>query len=204
MLLETDPIERITPAGCAPQSGTEHDVDVLVLATGFKVFDSGNLPKYPVTGRGGVDLEQWWDENRYQAYEGVSVPGFPNYFTMFGPYGYNGASYFNLIETQSRHIVRCPRPRALARTRRLIEVTRRGERPLLRGDAPQARPPDLLAGELRLGEQLLLRPARRRAAPAEPRRSRRCGARGGSRSATTGLERAPAASPAPALASSAI
>jgi cation diffusion facilitator CzcD-associated flavoprotein CzcO len=29
----------------------------------------------------------------YQAYEGVSVPGFPNYFTMFGPYGYNGSSY---------------------------------------------------------------------------------------------------------------
>ncbi len=28
------------------------------------------------------------------------MPGFPNYFTMFGPYGYNGSSYFNLVETQ--------------------------------------------------------------------------------------------------------
>ena len=106
MLLETDPIERITATGIRTASGTDHDFDVLVLATGFKVFDSGNFPKYPVTGRGGADLERWWAEHRYQAYEGVSVPEFPNYFLMFGPYGYNGASYFNLVETQSRHIVR--------------------------------------------------------------------------------------------------
>lgn len=105
--LETDPIQRITEEGVLTQSGAEHRVDVLILATGFKVFDPGNFPKYPVKGRNGVDLEQWWNDNRYQAYEGVSVPGFPNYFTMFGPYGYNGSSYFNLIETQARHIVRC-------------------------------------------------------------------------------------------------
>jgi cyclohexanone monooxygenase len=42
-----------------------------------------------------------------QAYEGVSVPGFPNMFTVFGPYGYVGSSYFALIEAQTRHIVRC-------------------------------------------------------------------------------------------------
>lgn len=105
--LETDPIARITADGVLTQAGTEHEVDVLVLATGFKVFDRGNFPKYPVKGRDGTDLEHWWNEHRYQAYEGVSVPGFPNYFTMFGPYGYNGSSYFNLIETQARHIVRC-------------------------------------------------------------------------------------------------
>ncbi len=107
--LETDPIDRITAGSVVTEPGTEHQIDVLVLATGFKVFDPGNFPKYPVTGRGGVDLEQWWAQNRYQAYEGVSVPGFPNYFTMFGPYGYNGSSYFNLIETQARHITRALR-----------------------------------------------------------------------------------------------
>jgi cation diffusion facilitator CzcD-associated flavoprotein CzcO len=96
VLLETDPIAQITADGVVTQSGTVHDVDVLILATGFKVFDPGNFPKYPVTGRAGRagrDLERYWEENRYQAYEGVSVPGFPNYFTMFGPYGYNGSSY---------------------------------------------------------------------------------------------------------------
>ena len=89
------------------EDGTEHPIDVLVLATGFKVFDAGNMPAYPVSGRQGIDLQSFWDENRHQAYEGISVPGFPNYFTMFGPYGYNGSSYFNLVETQARHIVRC-------------------------------------------------------------------------------------------------
>lgn len=123
VLLETDPIERITPGGIQTTTGTEHEIDVLVLATGFKVFDSGNFPKYPVTGRDGVDLEQWWGENRYQAYEGVSVPGFPNYFLMFGPYGYNGASYFNLVETQSRHIARIlAHSRAEGAT--LVEISR--------------------------------------------------------------------------------
>ena len=104
--LETTPIKRINAHSITTTDGTEHPVDVLVLATGFKVFDPGNLPPYPVKGRGGADLEAFWKENRYQAYEGISVPGFPSYFTMFGPYGYNGSSYFNLVETQSRHIVR--------------------------------------------------------------------------------------------------
>ncbi len=121
--LETTPIARITPAGIVTADGAEHPVDVLVLATGFKVFDPGNFPKFPVTGRDGVDLEQWWGENRYQAYEGVSVPGFPNYFTVFGPYGYNGSSYFNLIETQARHITRCLR-HASDSAATAIEVTR--------------------------------------------------------------------------------
>ncbi len=104
--LETTPIQRITATGVVTTDGVEHPVDVLVTATGFKVFDPGNMPAYPVAGRGGADLYSYWDEHRYQAYEGVSVPGYPNYFTMFGPYGYNGSSYFNLVETQARHIVR--------------------------------------------------------------------------------------------------
>jgi cation diffusion facilitator CzcD-associated flavoprotein CzcO len=105
--LETTPIERIGSRGVVCADGTEHAADILVLATGFKVFDRGNFPKYPVAGRKGRDLEGWWDANRYQAYEGLTVPGFPNLFMVFGPYGYNGASYFTLIETQARHIVRC-------------------------------------------------------------------------------------------------
>ena len=121
--LETEAIERISSSGIVTQGGREHPLDVLVYATGFRVFDPGNFPKYPVTGRDGLDLERWWGENRYQAYEGVSVPGFANYFILFGPYGYNGSSYFNLIETQARHIVRCLR-RARDENATLIEVKR--------------------------------------------------------------------------------
>ncbi len=107
--LETDPIEEIVPAGVRTAKGAEHEIDALILATGFQVFEKGNMPAYPVHGRDGVELAQWWDENRFQAYEGVSVPGFPNMFMILGPYGFNGASYFTLIENQARHIVRCLR-----------------------------------------------------------------------------------------------
>lgn len=107
VLLETAAIEAITPRGVRTVEDVEHAIDVLVLATGFKVFDAGNLPPFETRGVGGVDLEQWWDANRMQAYEGVSVPGFPNWFSILGPYGFNGQSYFGLIETQMRHIVRC-------------------------------------------------------------------------------------------------
>jgi cation diffusion facilitator CzcD-associated flavoprotein CzcO len=115
--LETTPIERITSAGVRTVDGTEHEVDVLVLATGFKVFES----TVPVYGVGGVELSEWWAANRIQAYEGVSVPEFPNFFHIIGPYGFNGASFFLLIETQMRHITRClERARKVGATR--VEV----------------------------------------------------------------------------------
>lgn len=107
VFLETTPIEEIVPAGVRVRGGTEHEVDVLICATGFEVFDKGNMPPFPVRGNDGVQLSDWWSENRFQAYEGVSIPGFPNFFMILGPYGFNGASYFTLIENQSRHIVRC-------------------------------------------------------------------------------------------------
>jgi cation diffusion facilitator CzcD-associated flavoprotein CzcO len=127
VLLETGAIEAIMPAGVRTTEGVEHPVDVLVLATGFKVFDSGNMPAFEMRGTDGVNLEDWWDANRMQAYEGVSVPGFPNAFSILGSYGFNGQSYFGLIETQMRHIVRC-----LARARRdgatRVEITREANR----------------------------------------------------------------------------
>ena len=123
VLLETTPIARVEADAVVAEDGTRHEADVLILATGFKVFDPGNMPAYPVKGAGSADLEEFWIENRFQAYEGVSVPGFPNYFTVFGPYGYTGSSYFNLIETQARHIVRCLR-HARAQGATYVEVTR--------------------------------------------------------------------------------
>jgi cyclohexanone monooxygenase len=52
----------------------------------------------------------------------ISIPGFPNLFSVFGPYGYVGSSYFALIEAQTHHIVRClKRARWVGATR--VEVT---------------------------------------------------------------------------------
>ena len=119
--LVTEPIDHITATAVVTADGRSHETDVLILATGFKVMDidSGT---YPVTGAGGRSLVEYWDTNRLQAYEGVSVPGFPNMFTVFGPYGYVGSSYFALIETQSHHIVRCL-TQARRRGANRVEVT---------------------------------------------------------------------------------
>jgi cation diffusion facilitator CzcD-associated flavoprotein CzcO len=105
--LVTEPIAEITRTGVATADGATHEVDVVILATGFKVMDVDSLPTFPVTGAGGRSLAGFWSERRLQSYEGVSVPGFPNFFTVMGPYGYVGSSYFALIETQTHHIVRC-------------------------------------------------------------------------------------------------
>ncbi len=120
--LVTEPIDKITPGAVATTDGESHEVDVLVLATGFKVMDTDNVPTFAVTGSGGKSLSQFWDEHRLQAYEGITVPGFPNLFSVFGPYGYVGSSYFALIEAQTHHIVRClTRARRASATR--VEVT---------------------------------------------------------------------------------
>ncbi|ANB00578.1 monooxygenase [Mycobacteroides chelonae CCUG 47445] len=120
--LETNSITHVSADGVHTADGIAHDLDVLILATGFKVFDEGSMPTYTVRGRDGVKLCQWWHEHRFQAYHGVSVPGFPNHFSMFGPYGYNGASYFTLIEAQTTHILRClQHARAAGHTR--VEIT---------------------------------------------------------------------------------
>ncbi|MEA2172155.1 MAG: hypothetical protein QOF76_5455 [Solirubrobacteraceae bacterium] len=121
--LETTPIERFTATGVVTTDGTEHPIDVLVLATGFKVFEAGNIPAFDTRGVGGKELGAYWRENRFQSYQGVSVPDFPNLFTIFGPYAYNGASYFTLIENQMRHITRCLKA-ARARGATAVEVTR--------------------------------------------------------------------------------
>jgi cyclohexanone monooxygenase len=120
--LVTEPIDKITPTGVVTADGESHDVDVVVLATGFKVMDTDNVPTFAVTGSGGRPLRQFWDEHRLQAYEGVSIPGFPNLFSVFGPYGYVGSSYFALIETQTHHIMRCLK-RARRRGATRVEVS---------------------------------------------------------------------------------
>jgi len=120
--LVTEPIDKITSSAVATTDGAKHEIDVLVLATGFHVLDADSMPTFAVTGSGGLSLSKFWDEHRLQAYEGVSVPGFPNLFSVMGPYGYVGSSYFALIEAQTRHIIRCLK-RARRHNATRVEVT---------------------------------------------------------------------------------
>lgn len=104
--LETDPIDKVTTDGIHTAEGVEHELDVLILATGFNVPFVSGVP-FRCVGSDGIDLHEYWSRERAQAYQGVSVPGFPNYFSVFGPYAYNGSSYFNMIEASAKHIGRC-------------------------------------------------------------------------------------------------
>jgi cation diffusion facilitator CzcD-associated flavoprotein CzcO len=120
--LVTEPIDTVTREAVVTTDGTSHDIDVLVLATGFHVLDSESMPTFAVIGRGGMPLTKFWDEHRVQAYEGVTVPNFPNLFSVMGPYGYVGSSYFALIEAQTHHMLRCLN-RARQRNATRVEIS---------------------------------------------------------------------------------
>ncbi|WP_102141197.1 flavin-containing monooxygenase [Mycobacterium hubeiense] len=99
--LETTGIERIEPDGIVTADGNKRQIDTLVLATGFDLWDA-NFPAIEVVGREGRNLGKWWRENRFQAYQGVSIPYFPNFLSLAGPYSYSGLSYFDTIEREMR------------------------------------------------------------------------------------------------------
>src|SRR5581483_6596492 len=105
--LVDDPIERLTPDGIVTSDGTVREVDAVICATGFQAFEKSALPTYPVRGRDGEDLADYWDRGRYQAFRGFAVHGYPNFFLMFGPYSVSSSSYFGMVETTARSIARC-------------------------------------------------------------------------------------------------
>ncbi|GAA2065922.1 NAD(P)/FAD-dependent oxidoreductase [Catenulispora yoronensis] len=103
--LVTEAIEQVERDGVRVADGTLVEADVLVLATGFDVWDQ-NFPAFRVEGRDGRDLGQWWRTTRFQAYQGLSIPGFPNFLSMTSPYSYTGLCYFWTVESQMRHMAR--------------------------------------------------------------------------------------------------
>jgi cation diffusion facilitator CzcD-associated flavoprotein CzcO len=104
--LITQPIERISQEGIVTADQALHAVDAIVLATGFLTTEQGNAPAFEVVGRDGVELGQFWTEHRRQAYAGVSVPGFPNFFLTAGPYS-GGFNWFAMLEANLAHIMTC-------------------------------------------------------------------------------------------------
>jgi 4-hydroxyacetophenone monooxygenase len=102
--LVTDPIVRVTESSVVTRDGTEHEVDALVLATGFDAIHF--LASLDVVGRGGESLAANWGEDA-RAYLGMAVPGFPNFFTLYGPNlqpGHGGSLIFT-FECQVRYII---------------------------------------------------------------------------------------------------
>ncbi|MFN3584668.1 NAD(P)-binding domain-containing protein [Phenylobacterium sp.] len=106
--LVTDQIARITPKGVVTADGTEHEVDVIIYGTGFQA--SNFLSTLKVKGRGGRDLHEAWGGDA-RAYLGITVPGFPNFFILYGPNTnivVNGSIIF-FSECAVRYVVGCLR-----------------------------------------------------------------------------------------------
>ncbi|MBL8772338.1 MAG: NAD(P)/FAD-dependent oxidoreductase [Phenylobacterium sp.] len=80
--LVTDRIARVTPKGVVTADGKEYEADVLIYGTGFQA--SNFLSFLKVKGRGGRDLHESWGGDA-RAYLGITHPGFPNFFTIYGP-----------------------------------------------------------------------------------------------------------------------
>src|SRR6476619_7594121 len=94
-------IDHVEADGIVASDGTKNAIDTLVLATGFDLWDA-NFPAIEVIGRDGRDLGKWWRDTRFQAYQGVSMPYFPNYLSLASPYAFLGLNFFNTMEYQMR------------------------------------------------------------------------------------------------------
>jgi 4-hydroxyacetophenone monooxygenase len=104
--LVTQGIEKIEPRGIRTTDGELHEVDILIYGTGFHA-DQFLMPMR-IIGRDGRDLHQTWQGNP-QAYLGMAIPGFPNFYCLYGP-NTNivvGASIVFFSECEMRYIMGC-------------------------------------------------------------------------------------------------
>jgi 4-hydroxyacetophenone monooxygenase len=104
--LVAEPIERITKTGIVTRDGTARDFDVIIHGTGFTA--SQFLKTFKVTGRGGRELHEAWAGDA-RAYLGMTTPGFPNFFMLYGPNTnivVNGSIIF-FSECSVRYITGC-------------------------------------------------------------------------------------------------
>ncbi|HVW43579.1 MAG TPA: NAD(P)-binding domain-containing protein [Amycolatopsis sp.] len=103
--LVTAGVERMTETAVVSDDGRTFDVDVVVLSTGFQTHRY--LQPLEVVGRQGAKLREVWGDDDATAYLGITTPGFPNLFFMYGPNTNSGAggSYFFIGESQGRYIM---------------------------------------------------------------------------------------------------
>ena len=102
--LVTDPVARISATGVVTTDGVNRPADIIVFATGFEARRL--VGQYEVRGIAGQSLREVWGDEDAFAYLGMTVPGFPNFFLMYGPNtNAGGGSYIWIGECQIRYIV---------------------------------------------------------------------------------------------------
>lgn len=99
--LVTSPIADVTADAVLAEDGTRHEADTIVFGTGFTATEF--LAPMEIHGLGGVSLRERWRDGT-EAYLGISVPGFPNMFLLYGPNTNHGTgSALDLLEVQARY-----------------------------------------------------------------------------------------------------
>ncbi len=99
----TDAVADVLPHGVRTADGEEHPADVLIWGTGFAA--TRFLAPMEITGRGGVRLDDVWAEGA-RAHLGITVPGFPQMFVMYGPNtNLGGSSIIQMLESQAAYVV---------------------------------------------------------------------------------------------------
>lgn len=102
--LITDGIERIEERGIITKDGELHELDILVLSTGFQPFNF--MRPMEMTGKDGIDINEAWGR-KVQAYRSILLPKFPNYFLMLGPNTPIGNfSVIAMSEVQTNYILK--------------------------------------------------------------------------------------------------
>lgn len=100
--LVTDPIAGMTPEGIVTADGTLHPVDCVIWGTGFRTNDF--MFPMEVTGAEGRDLREAWADGAH-AHLGITVPGFPSMFVMYGPNtNTSGGSIITYLEAQATYL----------------------------------------------------------------------------------------------------
>jgi len=105
--LVTDGIREVTEDAIVTDNGDRHQVDAIVLATGFHA--GRFLWPMDIYGKGGKRLHDLWEEGENpRAYLGITVPDFPNLFCLYGPNtNPTGGNLFLTLENQVRYISGC-------------------------------------------------------------------------------------------------
>jgi cation diffusion facilitator CzcD-associated flavoprotein CzcO len=96
-------VHSMEPNGIRTSDGHLHELDVLIYATGFEAHNY--MRPMIVRGRDGVSLDDVWAQGAY-AHRSTSIPGFPNFFMLFGPHSPIGNySAISVAEVQCKYIL---------------------------------------------------------------------------------------------------